>query len=83
MRALCLARHAFCLWRVVWCQDAGAIPYCKTNVPQLLMLPESTNHIFGPALNPWDTKRSPGGSSGGTHAPPISRWIACSERSIS
>lgn len=77
MRVLCLATagpHGVYAWLDmhpacgVWCgcQDAGAIPYCKTNVPQLLMLPESTNHIFGPALNPWNTKRSPGGSSGGT-----------------
>ena len=43
----------------------GAIPFVKTNVPQLLLINESNNWIFGRSLNPWDTDRSTGGSSGG------------------
>ena len=40
----------------------------KSNVPQLLMMPESDNEIWGVALNPWDKTRTPGGSSGGEAA---------------
>lgn len=37
----------------------------KSNVPQLMMLTESLNDVFGMALNPLDISRTPGGSSGG------------------
>ncbi|CAM9923414.1 unnamed protein product [Ascophyllum nodosum] len=43
----------------------GAIPFVLGNVPQCLMLPESKNAIFGRTDNPWNTDRTPGGSSGG------------------
>ena len=86
-------------------KSTGAIPIARTNVPQLLMLPESSNNVFGitrvckprlciwdtsprlragvrrgtggvqfmirPMLvvqNPWNVKRTPGGSSGGEGA---------------
>lgn len=49
-------------------QDAGALIYCKTNVPQCLMLPESTNRVFGTTNNPWNATRCCGGSSGGEAA---------------
>lgn len=45
--------------------DAGAIPFVRSNVPQSLLLPESTNAIWGQAKNPWAPCRTPGGSSGG------------------
>ena len=45
--------------------EAGAIPFVKTNIPQLLLINETNNWIWGRALNPWDTDRSTGGSSGG------------------
>jgi Amidase len=47
---------------------AGAIPIVKGNVTQLMMLPESTNHIWGRSLNPHNRDRTPGGSSGGDAA---------------
>mmetsp|Transcript_1213 Transcript_1213/g.1920 ORF Transcript_1213/g.1920 Transcript_1213/m.1920 type:complete len:576 (+) Transcript_1213:254-1981(+) len=47
---------------------AGAIPYVKSNIPQLLMVPESMNRIFGTCKNPWNEDRTPGGSSGGEAA---------------
>ena len=34
--------------------QAGAVPFVKTNVPQMLYLSETTNWIWGRALNPWD-----------------------------
>jgi fatty acid amide hydrolase len=46
-------------------REAGAVPVAKTNVPQCLMVPESDNFIFGRSLNPYDVRRTPGGSSGG------------------
>lgn len=49
-------------------RDAGAIPFVRTNVPQLLMLPESDNKVWGCCLNPWNKDRTAGGSSGGEAA---------------
>jgi fatty acid amide hydrolase len=49
-------------------REAGAIVLGKTNVPQTLIAMETTNPIFGTTKNPWDTTRTPGGSSGGEAA---------------
>ena len=46
----------------------GAIPFVKTNVPQLLMSNESYNTVYGRTTHPLDPSRSPGGSSGGEAA---------------
>ena len=47
---------------------AGAIVLGKTNVPQLLLVQESDNAVYGVTHNPFHTGRSPGGSSGGEAA---------------
>ncbi|KAF1954682.1 acetamidase [Byssothecium circinans] len=47
---------------------AGAVLYCKTNVPQTLMALDSHNNIFGRTLNPFNTALTAGGSSGGEGA---------------
>ena len=47
---------------------AGAVILGKTNVPQLLLVQESDNAVYGVTKNPWHTGRSPGGSSGGEGA---------------
>jgi amidase len=47
---------------------AGAIPIAKTNLPDLLFAFETDNLIFGLTRNPYDTARTPGGSSGGEAA---------------
>jgi amidase len=49
-------------------RQAGAIPIAKTNLPDLLFAFESDNLLFGRTNNPYDTTRSPGGSSGGEAA---------------
>ena len=49
-------------------RNAGAVIMCTGNVPQLLMMPECNNNIWGRARNPWNLKRTPGGSSGGDAA---------------
>ena len=47
---------------------AGAIVLGKTNVPQLLLVQETDNALFGVTRNPWNSGRTPGGSSGGEAA---------------
>jgi fatty acid amide hydrolase len=47
---------------------AGAIVLGKTNVSQLLIFLESDNPLHGRSNNPWNLRRSPGGSSGGQAA---------------
>jgi amidase len=47
---------------------AGAIVIGKSNVPELGGDIDCDNPVFGPASNPWDLSRVPGGSSGGEGA---------------
>jgi fatty acid amide hydrolase len=47
---------------------AGAVLLGKTNVPQLVMLNEADNPVYGRTNNPWDAARATGGSSGGCAA---------------
>jgi amidase len=46
--------------------DAGAIVFGVTNSPLNGMDVQTYNDVYGTTNNPWDTDRSPGGSSGGT-----------------
>lgn len=48
--------------------NAGAVLYCKTNVPQALMALDSHNNVFGRTLNPINTALTAGGSTGGEGA---------------
>jgi len=49
-------------------KNAGAVIVGKTNLPLGLADFQSYNAIYGTTNNPWDTRRSPGGSSGGSAA---------------
>jgi amidase len=49
-------------------RKAGAVIFGKTNVPTLAGDAQTFNPIFGTTNNPWDTTRTPGGSSGGAAA---------------
>jgi amidase len=48
--------------------EAGVTLFGKTNVPLMLADWQSYNAVYGVTRNPWDTSRTPGGSSGGSAA---------------
>lgn len=48
--------------------DAGAIIFGKTNLSLFAKDTQSFNDVYGQTNNPWDTSRTPGGSSGGAAA---------------
>lgn len=49
-------------------RDAGLVTIGKTNTPEFGIVPTTEPTAWGATLNPWDTTRSPGGSSGGSGA---------------
>ncbi|MFO0992971.1 MAG: amidase [Hyphomicrobiales bacterium] len=65
LRANIASKDAVAVKRIT---DTGAVLYGKTNVPLMLADWQSFNEIYGTTNNPWDLKRAPGGSSGGSAA---------------
>lgn len=49
-------------------KKAGAIPFAITNVPELLLWFATSNKLYGTTNNPFNPRRTPGGSSGGEAA---------------
>jgi amidase len=49
-------------------RGAGAVVVGKTNLPELAIIGATEGPAFGVTRNPWDTDRTPGGSSGGSAA---------------
>ena len=49
-------------------KEAGAIVFGKTNLPRWSGDFQAFNEMFGTTVNPWDSERVPGGSSGGAAA---------------
>jgi len=54
---------------------AGLVTVGKTATPELALSPTTEPSFRGPAHNPWDTHRTPGGSSGGSAAAIAARMV--------
>jgi len=46
--------------------DAGAIVHARTTTPEFCCAPITWSRLWGVTRNPWNTRYSPGGSSGGS-----------------
>ncbi|XP_001375331.3 vitamin D3 hydroxylase-associated protein-like [Monodelphis domestica] len=49
-------------------KSQGAVPFVKTNIPQTLLSFDCSNPIFGQTVHPQNSKKTPGGSTGGEGA---------------
>ena len=54
---------------------AGAVFIGKSNTPELGLTPFTESEALGPARNPWNLDRTPGGSSGGSGAAVAARIV--------
>ncbi|WP_156296740.1 amidase [Mycobacterium paragordonae] len=57
--------------------DAGLVIFGKTNLPEFGAKGITESEAWGPARNPWDLRRTPGGSSGGSAAAVAAGIVPC------
>ncbi|MEO3759664.1 amidase [Mycobacterium sp. B14F4] len=68
------AEHATVVRRWI---DAGLVIFGKTNTPEFGAKGITEPDVWGPARNPWDLNRTPGGSSGGSAAAVAAGIVPC------
>ena len=56
-------------------KKAGLIVIGKTNTPELGLMPTTEPRLFGPSRNPWNHRKTTGGSSGGSAAAVAVRMV--------
>ena len=69
-----VAQHATIVQRWI---DAGLVIFGKTNTPEFGAKGVTEPAAWGPARNPWDLGRTPGGSSGGSAAAVAAGIVPC------
>lgn len=62
-------------------KGAGCLVVGKTNVPEFGLGSHTFNPVFGPTRNPYDTTRTPGGSSGGAAVALATRMLPVADGS--
>ncbi len=62
-------------------REDGAVIVGKTNVPELMTMAFTETLWYGATRNPWDTDRTPGGSSGGSAAAVAAGLVAAATAS--
>ncbi len=61
--------------------EAGLVVFGKTNTPEFGAKGITEPLVWGPARNPWDLSRTPGGSSGGSAAAVAAGIVPCAAAS--
>jgi amidase len=68
-------------WLIARYRRAGFSFLGRTNTPEFGLVPVTEPHAYGPTRNPFDTSRSPGGSSGGSAAAVAAGMVAVAHAS--